>query len=106
MAFDFLSKSDTIKEIRPEGRFFKGDTLFHAAQNFFGCVTTVSDSNMQNFINYLKDTRAEMKHVSWPTKRQAAVSTALVIAISIVVALYLGALDYVLGEGLKWFKHF
>lgn len=61
---------------------------------------------MQNFINYLKDTRAELKHVSWPTKRQAAVSTALVIGISIIVALYLGALDYVLSEALKWFKNF
>lgn len=43
---------------------------------------------------YLKDVRAEMKHVSWPTRRQAVVYTLVVIAVSLVTALYLGLLDY------------
>jgi preprotein translocase SecE subunit len=42
---------------------------------------------------YFKDTMSEMKHVSWPTRKQAMLYTILVIAISIVVAAYVGVLD-------------
>lgn len=52
-------------------------------------------------INYLKDVRAEMKHVSWPTPRLTAVYTAVVIGVSLLVAVYLGALDYVFSSILK-----
>ncbi len=42
---------------------------------------------------YIKDTVSEMKHVSWPTRRQAVIYSALVIGISLVVSAYLGLLD-------------
>ncbi len=45
--------------------------------------------------NYFKDVRAEMKHVSWPTRRLTAVYTAVVVAISLATAAYLGALDFI-----------
>jgi preprotein translocase subunit SecE len=48
---------------------------------------------MQKFIDYLKETRAEMKHVSWPTKDQTIAFTLLVIALSLFVALLLGVFD-------------
>jgi preprotein translocase subunit SecE len=44
--------------------------------------------------NYFKDVRAEMRHVSWPTRRQAVVYTVVVIAVSLITAIYLGLLDY------------
>jgi len=50
---------------------------------------------MSRLGNYLRDTAAEMKHVSWPTQTQAMVYTALVILISGLVALFVGAFDYV-----------
>ena len=50
---------------------------------------------MSQFGDYLRDTASEMKHVSWPTQTQAMVYTALVIAISGLVALLLGGFDYV-----------
>lgn len=46
-------------------------------------------------VDYFKDTASEMKHVSWPTQAQTIVYTALVIAISAFVALFLGAFDYI-----------
>ncbi len=51
--------------------------------------------------DYLRDTRAELRHVSWPTRQQTINNTILVVAISIVVALFLGALDYGFGDVLK-----
>ncbi len=46
------------------------------------------------FINYIKEVRSEMSHVTWPTPRQAVMYTAMVLVISLVVAIYLGALDF------------
>jgi preprotein translocase subunit SecE len=50
---------------------------------------------MSRLGNYLRDTATEMKHVSWPTQTQALVYTALVIAVSGLTALFLGAFDYI-----------
>jgi len=44
-------------------------------------------------INYIRDTRGELKHVSWPTRRQALVFTLVVILISIGTAVFLGFFD-------------
>ncbi len=60
-------------------------------------------THMNNFINYLKDTVAELKHVSWPTPKQATIYSVLVIAISIVVAIYIGIFDFLFSMGLDWF---
>jgi preprotein translocase subunit SecE len=45
--------------------------------------------------SYFKEVRAEMKHVSWPTRRLTVVYTAVVIGVSLAVAVYLGLLDYI-----------
>ena len=58
---------------------------------------------MNRFINYLKDTRAELAHVSWPTRRQAVAFTAVVILVSILTALFLGFFDYLLSLVLRKF---
>ena len=50
---------------------------------------------MARFVQYLKDTQTELKHVSWPTRRQAVVFTVVVVVLSILIAAYLGALDVV-----------
>ncbi|MEK7581980.1 MAG: preprotein translocase subunit SecE [Patescibacteria group bacterium] len=47
-----------------------------------------------SFIDYLRETRGELKHVSWPTNRQTIVYTIIVVIISIVVAYFLGFFDY------------
>jgi preprotein translocase subunit SecE len=57
---------------------------------------------MASFTQYLKDTRGELRHVAWPTQKQTIIYTALVIAISLLIAAYLGVLDYALTQGLEW----
>jgi preprotein translocase subunit SecE len=44
--------------------------------------------------NYLKEVRAEIKHVSWPSRNQTIVYTIVVVAVSLFTAVYLGAWDY------------
>lgn len=55
------------------------------------------------FIDYLKDTRAEMRHVSWPTRSQAINYTIIVLLVSIGTGLFLGLLDFTFGQVLKHF---
>ena len=50
---------------------------------------------------YIKETRAELKHVSWPTRKQAITYTGVVIIISLLTAAYLGAFDYLFTSVLK-----
>jgi preprotein translocase subunit SecE len=50
--------------------------------------------NIMGLIEYIKDTKGEMKHVSWPTKKQAFSYTLLVILISVLVAFFLGIADF------------
>jgi len=52
---------------------------------------------------YIKETRAEMKHVNWPTRKQAIAFTVAVISISVAVALFLGLFDYLFSTILKAF---
>ena len=58
---------------------------------------------MRPLINYLKDTKVELKHVSWPTQKQAMVYTALIIAVSVVVSLLVGLFDFLFTYALDWF---
>ncbi len=50
---------------------------------------------------YFKDVRAEMKHVSWPSRRLTIVYTIVVVAISLATAVYLGLLDYAFSNFIK-----
>jgi preprotein translocase subunit SecE len=44
---------------------------------------------------YIKDTRSEMTHVSWPSRKQAISYAVLVVIVSILTALFLGLFDYI-----------
>lgn len=50
---------------------------------------------------FLKEARAELMKVNWPSKKQTINYTAAVIGISIAVAVFLGGLDWFFGYLLK-----
>jgi preprotein translocase SecE subunit len=52
-------------------------------------------------MQYLKDVRVELSHVSWPTQKQAMVYTLLVIIISVITSLFLGFFDFAFVEVIK-----
>ncbi|KKW10371.1 MAG: Preprotein translocase, SecE subunit [Parcubacteria group bacterium GW2011_GWA2_49_9] len=56
---------------------------------------------MSRLTTYFKETKAEMKHVSWPTRKQAIMYTIVVIIISLGTSAYLGFFDYVFSTLLK-----
>lgn len=56
---------------------------------------------MNNIVNFIKEAKAELKKVNWPTKQQTMNYTLIVIGLSVAVALFLAGLDYIFGLGLK-----
>jgi len=49
---------------------------------------------MNKVADYLRETKGEMKHVSWPTRQQVINFTVLVVGISLLTAVFLGFFDY------------
>ncbi len=58
---------------------------------------------MTRLINYLRDTRAELQHVRFPTQKQAVTYTVLVVVISLATALALGFFDFIFARILDTF---
>jgi len=56
-----------------------------------------------SLIDYIKETKGELKHVSWPTKSQSIWFTVIVIVISLFTAFFLGFFDYIFSLGLEKF---
>ncbi|MBI5798622.1 MAG: preprotein translocase subunit SecE [Candidatus Yonathbacteria bacterium] len=50
---------------------------------------------------YIADSYTEMKKVVWPTRQETVNHTLLVIAISLGVAAFIGAIDYILNLGIE-----
>ena len=53
--------------------------------------------------NYFKESRAELKKVVWPTRKQTINHTLTVIGISVAVAVFMGVVDYLLSKALEIF---
>jgi len=56
---------------------------------------------MNKILNYIKASIEEMKKVTWPTKKETSNHTMLVIGVSLAVAAFLGALDYIFNWALE-----
>jgi preprotein translocase subunit SecE len=56
-----------------------------------------------NIVEYIKETKAEMKHVSWPTRRQSLTHAVVVIVISVGAGVALGLFDSVYQNLLQLF---
>ena len=50
----------------------------------------------------LRDTRSELRKVTWPTRQETINLTLVVIALSVVLGLILGGVDLLVSEAYKW----
>ena len=57
---------------------------------------------IQKVTQFLKDAKVELKKVVWPTPKQTMASTAVVIIIVFIVAIYLGLVDFALAKLVKF----
>ena len=51
---------------------------------------------MKKIINFLKESRAELKKVNWPSKEEVLTSTRVVIISILVIAGVIALVDYVI----------
>ena len=58
---------------------------------------------MKKVIDFVREAKAELMKVNWPTKQQTLNYTLIIIGVSIAVALFLGGLDYIFSTVLKKF---
>jgi len=54
-------------------------------------------------IEFLKEVRLELKRVTWPTRKEAIRLTLIVIGFGLVVAAFLGGLDFLFSYLLNRF---
>ncbi len=50
---------------------------------------------------FIEDSRQELKRVNWPTREETVRYTVFVIALSLILAVFLGALDFGFVRGLE-----
>jgi len=51
--------------------------------------------------NFFIESRLELRQVQWPTRTETAYLTGIVLAISLLLAAFLGGVDYLLSYGLR-----
>jgi len=56
---------------------------------------------VQKVIKFLKETRTEMTKITWPTKNEIIGSTIVTVVVSIVVSIFIGAVDFILDKGVR-----
>ena len=58
---------------------------------------------MQKLILYLKDVRAEMMKVTWPSRNELTGATVIVVILSLIMAVFVKICDLGIGSLLKMF---
>ena len=61
-----------------------------------------SISRMGALKSFVREAKAELKKVAWPTKRQVWYWTLVVIVFTLCVSVYLGVIDFVLAWFFTW----
>lgn len=54
-----------------------------------------------SLVTYLRNTRAELRKVHWPTREEAENLTKIVLAVTISMAVFMGLLDYLFSLQLR-----
>lgn len=54
-----------------------------------------------NPLQFIQQTRAEVSKVVWPTRREVLITTAMVLVLAIVAALFFSGVDALIRLGLR-----
>jgi preprotein translocase subunit SecE len=56
--------------------------------------TTHRPNSIEQIRRYLRESRIELKKVTWPTREQTVNLTLVVVVVCVVLALFLGGIDW------------
>ena len=55
----------------------------------------------ENVKQFLKDSRTELRKVTWPTPKQTLASTSVVIIVVVIISVFLGVVDFGLSKIIR-----
>ena len=58
-------------------------------------------SILDRFQDYIRNTRAELRKVTWPTRNQTVNLSLIVLAVTAAMAVFLGAVDYLFSQVVR-----
>ena len=56
---------------------------------------------MQKIVKFLKEVRAELNKVTWPSKNEIIGSTIVTVIVSIILSIFIGVVDFMLDKGVR-----
>ena len=80
------------ESLRPEGEA-AGGCLKRGAQKIEGAI-------MKRIVQFFQDSIGEMKKVVWPSRDEVTASTRVILVSTVLFAIVLGVVDYILFRGL------
>jgi len=54
------------------------------------------------FAKFLKEVRAELKKVTWPTKRELVGSTIVTVVVTVIVSVFIGVVDWMISGATRF----
>lgn len=54
-----------------------------------------------NPLKFIEETRAEVSKVVWPTRREVGITTAMVLFLAVLAAIFFSLVDWVIRLGLE-----
>jgi len=57
----------------------------------------------QKIVNYYREVVSEMGKVNWPSRDELKTSTIIVLVVTIIFAVFIGAFDWILSQIVQWF---
>lgn len=58
-------------------------------------VAAVTPKEDNAVVKYFKETRAELRKVTWPTRDETKNLTIIIVSVTVAMSLFLGLLDYI-----------
>jgi len=68
--------------------------LISLTKSVISLIKNLCNLRYMKFIQYIKDSRAELKKVIWPDQPKIINDTLVVIVVSLVTALFIGVADF------------
>jgi len=64
-------------------------------------ATKKSGEQSNALARYIRETRGELRKVTWPTRQESQRLTAIVLGVTAVMAIFLGLLDLLFSNGVE-----
>ena len=81
--------------------YFTGDAVLERVRRRFSRQNkefTLTEKKENAIVRYYRETIGELRKVSWPTRQEALHLTQLVIIVLVVMAIFLGLVDWIGGR--------